>query len=141
MVKLMKDIYGDSMNRTHKMHIKHIYFEKIKNGEKTIEVRCNDQKRRLIQIGDFICFNDLDFPNNTITVQIINIFHFSTFRELYSSFDIKKFGLCSKSLENMVYEMNSIYPPEKEKKYGVLGIEIHLNKDYPNIHTCTGYNN
>ena len=32
-------------------------FEKIKSGEKTIELRLYDEKRRKIKAGDTICFN------------------------------------------------------------------------------------
>ena len=32
------------------------FFEKIKNGEKTYEIRLNDEKRQQINIGDLVVF-------------------------------------------------------------------------------------
>lgn len=42
----------------HEMKLRHIYFEKIRTGEKIYEIRLNDEKRRLISVGDFITFRD-----------------------------------------------------------------------------------
>ena len=42
----------------HEMKVQPIYFNKIKTGEKIYEVRLNDEKRRSIDVGDFIIFKN-----------------------------------------------------------------------------------
>ena len=44
----------------HKMRLVDFAFKKIKNKEKDIEVRLNDEKRQLINIGDIIEFKHID---------------------------------------------------------------------------------
>lgn len=38
----------------HEMKIREVYFNKIKSGEKIYEIRLNDEKRRLIDVGDVL---------------------------------------------------------------------------------------
>lgn len=48
---------------THKMRLNASPFYKIKNGEKTIELRLYDEKRRLMSEGDIIEFTNVQNPN------------------------------------------------------------------------------
>ena len=45
---------------THKMKLVDFAFKKIKNKEKDIELRLNDEKRQLIKEGDIIEFTHID---------------------------------------------------------------------------------
>lgn len=40
----------------HKIKLRKIYYEMIKSGAKIYEGRLNDEKRRLISVGDIITF-------------------------------------------------------------------------------------
>lgn len=40
----------------HQMKLVDAPFELIRSGQKTIELRLNDEKRQIIKIGDFIVF-------------------------------------------------------------------------------------
>ena len=42
----------------HNMNLNNEPFELIKSGSKTIELRLNDEKRRLLNVGDEILFNN-----------------------------------------------------------------------------------
>ena len=42
----------------HSLNIENVYFEKIKNGEKKIEMRLNDEKRKDFHNGDIICLKN-----------------------------------------------------------------------------------
>lgn len=57
----------------------------------------------------------------TFKVEIINLYKTPTFKELF-----EKLYTDETEIENKVKRMYEIYSPEKEKKYGVLGIEIKL---------------
>lgn len=51
----------------HQMKLKSEPFEKMKSGAKTVELRLNDEKRQLVQIGDFIEFTLIDDPVQKLT--------------------------------------------------------------------------
>ncbi len=54
-------------------------FEKIRNGNKTIELRLYDEKRQQVQIGDFIEFSLMDNPNEKIQTRVTALHHFDSF--------------------------------------------------------------
>lgn len=106
----------------HKMRLVDFAFKAIKNKEKDIEVRLNDEKRRLINIGDIIEFEHVD-TKEIIKVEVINLYKFKTFKELFNKFDNKRIGVN----ENDDYTiMDQFYTKEEQEKYGALGIEVKL---------------
>ena len=107
---------------THKMKLVDFAFNAIKNREKDVELRLNDEKRQMINIGDIIEFVHID-TNEIIKVEVINLYKYSTFEELFSKFDHKRFGLKDTDTSDI---MNNFYSIEDQEKYGALGIEIKL---------------
>ena len=109
---------------THYMNLKKSPFEMIKSGYKTIELRLYDEKRSLINVNDEIVFNCND---ETITVKVLALHRFENFGVLYEALDLLKCGYLPEELSTATAEdMNLYYPPEKQQKYGVVGIEIEL---------------
>ena len=106
----------------HKMRLVDFAFKAIKNKEKDIELRLNDEKRRLISVGDIIEFEHID-THEILRTQVINLHKYDTFDELFSKFDHKRFGL--KETDNASI-MNNFYTKEEQDEYGVLGIEIKV---------------
>ena len=106
----------------HKMKLVDFAFKAIKNKEKDIELRLNDEKRQMINIGDIIEFVHID-TNEIIKVEVINLHKYPTFEELFSKFDHKRFGLNDNDEASI---MNNFYSREDQEKYGALGIEIKL---------------
>ena len=48
----------------HKMNLNPEPFEMIRNDQKTIELRLNDEKRRMINVGDMIEFTQTETGEN-----------------------------------------------------------------------------
>ena len=48
----------------HEMKLNNEPFIKIKNGTKTVELRLNDEKRKLLNVGDVICFTNINTLEN-----------------------------------------------------------------------------
>lgn len=107
----------------HKMRLVDFAFKAIKNGTKDIEIRLNDEKRQLIKIGDKIEFKNLD-TDEVIIVDVINLYHFDSFADLFDNFKRDRLGLKEDDKADI---MNSFYTKDEEKKYGVLGIQIKIN--------------
>ena len=106
----------------HKMRLVDFAFKAMKDGRKDIEVRLNDEKRQLINIGDIIEFTNLD-TGEVINVEVINLYKYNSFLELFDAFPHSRLGLKDTDDESI---MNNFYTLEEQKKYGALGIQIKL---------------
>jgi ASC-1-like (ASCH) protein len=102
---------------THQMRLATEYFEKIKNGTKTIECRLFDDKRKLLKVGDHIEFSDTKNEQNKVMSEIIALHEADSFSELLDRSPIAQFGGDTKE---------QFYSDKDEKKFGVVGIEIKL---------------
>lgn len=58
-------------------------FERIKNGTKTVEFRLYDKKRSKINIGDQIEFSKLPDLQETILVDVLDLYRDNTFENLF----------------------------------------------------------
>lgn len=100
-------------------------FESIKNKSKTIEMRLFDEKRSQFKVGDILIFKKVSNESETLTTKILALHKFKNFEELYKNFNKKVLGYAEN--ENASYlDMQEYYPLEKQKQYGVVGIEIEL---------------
>ena len=85
-------------------------------------MRLYDEKRKQIKIGDIIKFTNIQ-SNETITCKVMNLYRYSSFKDIYLSFNKERLGY--KKEENANYlDMEKYYDPSEIKKYGVIGIEI-----------------
>ncbi|MDO4300646.1 MAG: ASCH domain-containing protein [Clostridia bacterium] len=102
-------------------------FNMIKSGQKTIELRLNDEKRKNIKIGDIIEFTDCRALDKRILTKVINIHKFNTFDELYKNLPLDKCGYLKEDIDTASpLDMEKYYSVEKQSKYGVLGIELEV---------------
>lgn len=98
-------------------------FERIKNGTKTVEFRLYDEKRRKINIGDQIEFSKLPDLQETILVDVLDLYRDNTFENLF-----KKLFDDVEEIKRKTSAMYQYYSHDKEKQYGVVGIKISLVK-------------
>lgn len=101
-------------------------FEMIKCGEKTVEIRLFDEKRRQIKTGDKIIFYRLNDNIDFVSATVIDLHHYKSFKELFSSELFSKTGCGEMSVDEATQSMYKYYTQEQEKTFGVLGIEINL---------------
>lgn len=109
---------------THYMNLVPSAFKKIANGDKTIELRLNDEKRKRINVGDTIGFN-CNENNDIITAKVKQLHKFADFKSLYNALPLDKCGYAESELHTAHHtDMEQYYSTEKIKKYGALGIEL-----------------
>lgn len=102
-------------------------FAMIECREKTIELRLNDEKRRQINVGDEIAFINTEDNRKTLKTEVVNIYKFKSFKELYANLSLLKCGYTREDVRTVSSEdMLAYYSEEQQKKYGVLGIEIKV---------------
>ena len=101
-------------------------FELVKSGKKKIEVRCNDEKRKTLKVGDKIIFCRYSNPSEKIYAEVTDLQSFDTFKELYTSYSMDLFGHEEKTVNEMLSAVDKIYSKENQKKYGALAITISI---------------
>lgn len=111
---------------THEMNLQHAPFIAIQKGFKRIEMRLWDEKRQLLSVEDLIRFTDIQ-SGETLVCQVIGLHRFPDFPSLYQQFDKIALGYQETEPANPD-DMLVYYPKERVAKYGVVGIEIKINK-------------
>jgi len=101
------------------MTLKQPYFDLIKAGKKTIELRLYDSKRRQIHVGDIIRFQNGDSFHN---VKVKGLIISDSFKELFKFIDVQDTGLDNE--KNAIKIMEQFYDKDAQKKFGVVGICI-----------------
>ena len=108
----------------HRMNLWNDSFLSIKSGVKTVEMRLNDEKRSLIKKGDYIVFTNCE-NDEKIKTQVVNLYKYTNFEELYKAHDKQKIGYTTNEIANPC-DMLKYYSQEQIEKYQVLAIEISL---------------
>lgn len=112
---------------THYMNLNSKPFRLMKEGRKTIELRLNDEKRQKIKVGDVIVFTENTSDRAQLAVRVIGLHGFSNFEQLYKELPLTKCGYLPEELQSASPEdMEEYYSEEKQRAYGVLGIEIEV---------------
>ena len=102
-------------------------FEKIKSGNKTVELRLYDEKRRKLDIGDKIILTNNDDPGQEISVIVRSLHRYATFKDLFEDISQERCGFDSTySPETAAEGMSEYYSDDQIQRYGVIGIEIEL---------------
>lgn len=115
--------------REHTMKLQPSPFEKIRAGKKTIELRLYDEKRQQIAIGDTIQFVNTENGAEVLFVTVKGLFLFDSFEELYNTLPLTECGYAEDELSTASYrDMELYYSKEEQKRYGVVGIRIALEK-------------
>ncbi len=99
------------------------FYNMVKSGTKTVELRLWDEKRRRIKIGDEIEFYNGD---DTTIVRVIGLYLSDTFENLFKMFDVSAAGMADVSIG--LEKISEIYPRARQIEYGVVGIKIELIK-------------
>ena len=109
----------------HKMSLASGPFRMVEDGEKTIELRLNDEKRQKLRVGDIIRFENAGDPDDAIHVRVVALYPFASFAELYRALPLEKCGYTpEQSAHASPEDMNIYYTEEEQRRRGVLGIEI-----------------
>ena len=108
----------------HNMKLNPVPFERIKSGEKTIEIRLFDEKRQQIKAGDKIVFTN-NTSGETLNTLVVKLHRFESFEELYKSLPLLKCGYTTENVDKAKpSDMEQYYSLEEQNKYGVVGIEL-----------------
>lgn len=112
----------------HKMYLTPSPFEKIKNKEKTLELRLFDEKRQKLKVGDTIQFINTEDEQETLLVQVLGLKVFKSFEELYKNVNLLESGYTESDADNASPDdMLKYYSKERQEKYGVVAIRVSID--------------
>ena len=99
-------------------------FFQIQRGEKTVELRLYDEKRRALKLGDEIVFVRRADPRESVLTKVRALHIYSSFAELFSTPLYGKTGFSATDKETALLTMRKYYGEAEETECGVVGIEI-----------------
>lgn len=107
---------------SHLMKVKTKYYQLLKSGKKTIELRLWDEKRRQIKVGDEIIFADSACPTDYFNAVVLALHRAENFDALCRIISPQQAGFSSE--KELTETMAEFYSSETQKTLGVVGIEI-----------------
>ena len=114
----------------HNMRLKKEPFEKICAKKKTVELRLLDEKRKKVNVGDTIEFECPEAGGKIVTARVLALHRFSSFKELYTTLSLEKCGYGKDEIKKASpTDMETYYSKEEQAKYGVVGIELAVEKE------------
>lgn len=81
-----------------------------------------DTKRKKISIGDTIIFN---YNDKSVSVLVDKLMVFNNFSEMLDKINLNEIGFANYSLDNVLFELNNIYPSNKLLDNKILAIKFH----------------
>ena len=102
------------------------FFDQVKSGKKTYEVRLYDEKRQKIGIGDNIIFKKQPELIDGVIVKVVDVKKFDTFEQMAQTLSLSSVGFDNKNAGQVARFYRSIYSREDEKKYGVVAFKLEL---------------
>lgn len=104
------------------MSVRHKYFELIKSGQKDIELRAYDEKRRKMKTGDKFLLYDAENPDQSIICEVLNMHVAPDFESLFKKIDIKRSGF--KDMTELMDTITKFVSREELARKQVVGMEI-----------------
>ncbi len=108
----------------HEMSLQADPFRKIQSGEKRIELRLMDEKRRRIRVGDRIVFRCVG-SEDIVSVRVLGLYAYRNFDEVTDDFSDWDVGFEGRKA-SLGALMREYYSDADLEKYGVLAIRVTL---------------
>lgn len=100
------------------MHVRRLYFDLLRDGQKTVEIRLNDEKRQGVKEGDKILFVCNDIPSERVILTVSSILRRKTFLELLDA--VPEHTLGGIIREEQLSKLNAFYSPKEEAFLGTV---------------------
>lgn len=110
----------------HTLKLQEEYYNYILHGTKRIEIRLNDEKRKLLNKGDIITFLKEPLLKDSFCAEIIDLIYFDNFEQMFNAFPIDILADKNVNRDDLLRVLNEFYPLNKQKQYGVCCIKIEL---------------
>ena len=102
------------------------HFDKIKSGEKIFEIRLNDEKRQLINIGDIVIFKKEPDLYEGVVCKILEKRFFTSFAQMAQVMSLKDLGFAGKNAEQVERKLHTYYSKKDEEAYGIVVFKLQV---------------
>ena len=106
------------------MSLQHTYYDMIKSGDKDIELRLYDEKRRKMRNNDIVLLYDVQNPSDYMKCKIVRLHIAKSFADLATKISFPRTGFLS--LDKLMSAISKFYDSDMESKYGIVGIELEI---------------
>lgn len=124
----MREFYSNhilpNLNCRFSMSLRPEYYEMVRSGEKDIELRLYDEKRRRMRNGDTVLIYNAQNRNDYIRAKIVRLHIAKSFADLATKISMPRTGFAS--LNALMSAIEKFYDTEMESKYGIVGIELEV---------------
>lgn len=124
----MREFYAShilpNLNCNFSMSLRPEYYDMVRTGEKDIELRLYDEKRRRMRNGDILLIYNAQNCNEYIRTKIVRLHIAKSFADLAKKISMPRTGFLS--LYSLMTAISQFYDPDAESKYGIVGIEIEI---------------
>lgn len=110
----------------HYMNLTEEPYAGIESGQKIVEVRLFDSKRKHLKVGDIIVFSRFSESRQSCVTEVIGLDCYDSFQQLFISHSPDSAGFKGLSAENAAECMYRYYTKGQEKENVVLAISIKL---------------
>lgn len=111
------------------IHLDEDIFEVVKNGTKCVECRLNDEKRRLLKIGDSLTFLKRPDDKEKIEAIVDDLKYYDNFNDMMNDYSIEEVYIKGYSREEFLKLLERFYTIDDQKKYGVVAIKFKKKVD------------
>ncbi len=136
----------ESLVEVFEMHLDDDLFEKVKEGTKTVEIRLFDDKRKQVDIGDYIEFIKKSDECERVIRRVVDLYPWESFQKAFSCENVENGKFVKRlrfapeqlgapkdsDLKSLVKGMYRYYDKKQEKKYGVISFTLEQPK-----HSCS----
>lgn len=106
----------------YKMGLQNKYYKLVDQGNKIVELRLYDQKRKKLKVGNLIRFYEEPERINYIDTIITKLNKYNSFSEALENINMNL--LTNESEEKYLDDLENYYKKEEQAKYGVIAITI-----------------
>lgn len=111
------------------VHLHPEVFDIVSIGDKDVEIRVNDEKRRKLKVGDKLVFLKRPDEVQKIYATITNLVYFNNFSEVVDNYEMKRIYLDKTTKDEYINLMKKFYSDEEVNKYGVVAIEFKKERE------------
>lgn len=124
--KIYYERKGKEKMKEHELGLQPEFYNLIKDGIKIYEGRLNDEKRKLINVGDIIIIKKDPERVESFKTRVVEKLYFENFLSMAENLASKDIGFEGKSPSEIEAVYRRFYSEENEKKFGVVAIKLEL---------------
>ena len=124
--KIYSDIKGKEKMKEHELGLRPEFYDLIKKGIKIYEGRLNDDKRKLIEVGDIIIIKKDPEREESFKVRVVDKLYYENFRSMAENLPSSQLGFEGKTASEIEEVYRQFYSCQQETPNGVVAIKVEL---------------